>query len=402
MKKVSILQKMAQIAVILVVFIVPSSFCQGYSLVPMTNPDPSYNILNAVQVLNSNIAFAVGQNGTFLKLNGGTWSLVPTSFSNKNLSGISATSATDALICGSGGFVAHYNGSSLTQQTIGTNSGLCDIKRSGSKAYVCGLNGAFWCSVNNGTTWTQVMTGIYNVSLYAMFIDAVGNIWLVGNENSSMNGKLFFYNGSSFMEKASISGLTAGQGIGSIWSPDGNIFYIPTKVGVYMYNNSTSILSPVTNYSYSYVYGLSASSIIFSNSSSGDISLFNGISSWQNIGTVNYIYDISASGPSNVIFVGYNGAIYHLDMTTGLNDQSTAASSFSIYPNPAQSDITLSLDIDHRKDACVELYNNLGQKVAVVTVSDVVHLSVADLPRGLYFVRVKVGETIETKKVLLN
>jgi hypothetical protein len=261
----------------------------------------------------------------------------------------------------------------------------------------------FWFSTNNGTTWTQIMTGVYDVDFGNMFIDASGNVWLVAKKNAyPYDAKLYLYNGSSLVEKATITGLSINQGVGSIYSPDGNIFYLPSPIGIYTYDKAADVLSTLSTSGYSVVCGLSASNIIFSSISSGDISSYNGVSSWQNIGNIADVYDISASGPSNIIFVGYSGVIYHLDMTTGLNDQLTTASSFNVYPNPAQGDVTLDFNVDLQKDASVELYNSLGQKIVIVIDSDIVHLSVADLPRGLYYIRVSIGENSETKKILLN
>jgi hypothetical protein len=262
--------------------------------------------------------------------------------------------------------------------------------------YMCGDHGALFHY--NGSIWSSINTGMTDIGFLSMYGVSSNDLYIVGYEENSPNtGKLIHYNGSTFtvLKDLEIYG-------GCISSLDNNIFYIISGASVYSYNKTTDALDNISSVEYGTMFGLSSGNMLFAGGSSGDISQFDG-TSWQNVGNQAYITaSFSANDLANVFFVGWYGVIYHLDMTTGLNDQLTTASSFNVYPNPAQGDVTLDFNVNLQKDASVELYNSLGQKIVIVIELDVVHLSVADLPRGLYYIRVSIGENSETKKILLN
>lgn len=64
---------------------------------------------------------------------------------------------------------------------------------------------------------------------------------------------------------------------------------------------------------------------------------------------------------------------------------------FTFYPNPSKSFINLSAkeNID-----TVDLYNSFGQKVKHQTINNLSsQLDISDLPKGIYFMRVNIGDT---------
>lgn len=73
----------------------------------MTIPDVP--TLRAIEVLDDNAAFAVGDEGTVLRYDGTTWSKMDSGVVN-NLYGVSAASPTDVFAVGSGGVMLHYDG----------------------------------------------------------------------------------------------------------------------------------------------------------------------------------------------------------------------------------------------------------------------------------------------------
>ena len=68
-----------------------------------------------------------------------------------------------------------------------------------------------------------------------------------------------------------------------------------------------------------------------------------------------------------------------------------AAKGFGFYPNPSKTSINLSAKetINH-----IEIYNHLGQKVKQTTLNALdAQLDITTLPKGIYFMKVQIGET---------
>ena len=76
-------------------------------------------------------------------------------------------------------------------------------------------------------------------------------------------------------------------------------------------------------------------------------------------------------------------------ITSGVSD--LVSKGFTLYPNPSKNSIHLSAKetINH-----IEIYNQLGQKVKQTTLNTLdAQLDIAILPKGIYFMKVQIGET---------
>jgi hypothetical protein len=79
------------------------------------------------------------------------------------------------------------------------------------------------------------------------------------------------------------------------------------------------------------------------------------------------------------------------------------ANAFSIYPNPAHSQLNVSFNTENKPESVV-LMNQMGQTVQQASVSNAqqVSLDISSLAKGMYFVRCYFKEGTATGMVLVN
>ena len=84
-----------------------------------------------------------------------------------------------------------------------------------------------------------------------------------------------------------------------------------------------------------------------------------------------------------------------------------ASSTISIYPNPARGEFTVTINQYSITEIVIEIYNSLGQKVIEKIIqpksnSINQNLIIDELNQGIYFVKVKTGDQIRTKKLIIE
>jgi hypothetical protein len=76
----------------------------------------------------------------------------------------------------------------------------------------------------------------------------------------------------------------------------------------------------------------------------------------------------------------------------------------SIYPNPTNSDLTISLENKVTKPYTINVFNNLGQIVYSENVKDVYNtlhtINLANIVSGIYFVNINSSEINKTAKLI--
>lgn len=89
---------------------------------------------------------------------------------------------------------------------------------------------------------------------------------------------------------------------------------------------------------------------------------------------------------------GINTAIFfakHLDQTTGLDLTRIAPAPVNVFPNPAVSEITVSVECSQTSESKIEIYNLCGQVVFVrKTTGHNTIIDVSGLDNGVYFISV--------------
>lgn len=136
---------------------------------------------------------------------------------------------------------------------------------------------------------------------------------------------------------------------------------------------------------------------------------FNG-SSWTQLNTAIGIgnYSSVVKDANDDVYVVYTGS-NSLDLKK-ISDKVLSRDSFSkldaklsVYPNPATSNITISLS-DKTAIQKVAIYNILGDKVITKTIADEAktNIDVSSLSAGIYFIRTKTAHQIVSKKLIIN
>jgi hypothetical protein len=94
-------------------------------------------------------------------------------------------------------------------------------------------------------------------------------------------------------------------------------------------------------------------------------------------------------------------------VTTGLAAAKTEASQSFIYPNPTDNLFNVRLNLSNSNDISVEVFNAIGQKVTETKVNgqvgeNNVPMNMNNATAGVYFVKIKVGKTESTKKLVIK
>lgn len=95
-------------------------------------------------------------------------------------------------------------------------------------------------------------------------------------------------------------------------------------------------------------------------------------------------------------------------MSTGIaeDDFSSAVNSL-VFPNPARNQATISVNLVNSSKIAIELTNAMGQIIRTVSANgnngrNEIKLDVSGISSGIYFVNVKIGNTMATKKLVVE
>ncbi|MBF0452802.1 MAG: hypothetical protein HQK75_19015, partial [Candidatus Magnetomorum sp.] len=344
--------------------------------------------LYAVWGLNENSVYAGGYNGDFCHYTGTTWTDISSNYS-VYLYGIWGTSennlyfaenssncvlsydgsawafngtgcqdtfdvwgadASNMWFVGDYGVVYHYDGSTKTDQTIGSTvdmngiwgSDINNVFAVGDSGIVKIYNGSSWTETDTGSDSFEDVWGIDANNVYA--ITSVGKIykytgtttfgldyqniasnvygiWANSSTDIYLSGanRLYRYNGTNWTE---ISGDTSSD-LNSFWS-DGSIGWAVGDNGyVFYYDGST--LTRDTSITGSRLYDVwgSSASDVFAVGETGLIRYYNG-STWsvKTSGTSEHLKGIYGTASSNVLAVGENGTIVRYNGSTWSSESS--------------------------------------------------------------------------------
>ncbi len=94
-------------------------------------------------------------------------------------------------------------------------------------------------------------------------------------------------------------------------------------------------------------------------------------------------------------------------ITTGIASAKTDASESSLYPNPTENNFNVRLNLSTANDIAISVYNAIGQKVSETKTNGTigennVSMNMNNATAGVYFVKIKVGKTESTKKLVVQ
>jgi hypothetical protein len=114
---------------------------------------------------------------------------------------------------------------------------------------------------------------------------------------------------------------------------------------------------------------------------------------------------------NNTTWYSTNTLSYVFTGTTSVgvkeNSNTNSASNSIIYPNPTKDNAVLAIDVKENSTVTVAIYNLVGALVKTVTANAVVgantiNLELTNLTSGVYLANVKVGNSVSTKKLIIE
>lgn len=384
------------LVVLLAFFCQSIAFAQTDTLIWMNNPAYGQNSLKDVWGKDGQ-AFAVGENGTFLRFNGTDWTQISIPYTD-HLTDLWGASVNDIWIVG-GVKLFHYNGATFTEVSIGATHDFRGITGiSASDIYAYGDYGSVFHY--NGSAWSYVPNAYTDFVFDDAFYTTGNDVYFVGGDiHSPYSGRILHYNGSTFTELRD-GGLDLYR---RIWSPDNNIFYI-SGLNFYAFNRTTSDLTTIHSGEVVDFYGFSASDMLFLGLDT--LFRYNG-SACSSLSPVSSLYALYApdGDKSKVYCVGYMGQIYRLDLTSGV-EEIESLQDFSIYPNPATDQVSINLSFTTSTNVNVAVYDIAGQQVVNVfqgfVGNETLKFNGSSLPPGFYFIRVEADGGVTSKKLVIQ
>lgn len=114
------------------------------------------------------------------------------------------------------------------------------------------------------------------------------------------------------------------------------------------------------------------------------------------VGTHYYVCIIHASG-------GMKGTIIVQNSTTGIS-VNQLQSSISLYPNPSNGKFQLSIDDSQiARNSIMEIFNLHGARIyQAAIINSITDIELSNQKKGIYFVKIYNGQTILTRKIVIQ
>lgn len=115
-------------------------------------------------------------------------------------------------------------------------------------------------------------------------------------------------------------------------------------------------------------------------------------------------YDIVADS-NDVCFVATGDGVYKSSLLSSVKDNNVAQNSFTIYPNPSNGHFHFSIDGSQlNKEFIMDIYNVQGKRIyqsIITNTKSEIDLN-NQIKRGIYFVKLYSGQTILSKKIVIE
>ncbi|MBL4655879.1 MAG: T9SS type A sorting domain-containing protein, partial [Bacteroidia bacterium] len=106
---------------------------------------------------------------------------------------------------------------------------------------------------------------------------------------------------------------------------------------------------------------------------------------------------VNTADTTDAVTITYKAQAY----PTGIGNSKLVSYNFEVYPSPASEYINISFDDNELSE--VEIYNILGKKLSTIKISKKAIYNITDLPKGLYFIKVKDSNgVVHTKSFVRN
>ncbi|WP_341905481.1 T9SS type A sorting domain-containing protein [Fluviicola taffensis] len=135
--------------------------------------------------------------------------------------------------------------------------------------------------------------------------------------------------------------------------------------------------------------------------------------SWDEtkINIVGLLFDptgkIDNAGKATIPDAVTNGFVTGTDVTAGLTDLSQIDDQVQVYPNPATTSVSISLQLAEQSDVTISVTDVSGKEISSrnygqLNGSSIITINTSNTPAGVYFVNVKMDNAITQKKVIIQ
>nr|WP_294862421.1 T9SS type A sorting domain-containing protein [uncultured Fluviicola sp.] len=252
--------------------------------------------------------------------------------------------------------------------------------------------------ITNGATWNST-TRELKVSTSANFLAAANNNYKLGIvlTEDEVTGTTSNYNQAN---------AYAGGGNG----PMGGFESLPSSVPAaqMVYDHVARAIKPsFTGYASSFpatvnigeTYTITATFIL--------------PASWDEtkINIIGLLFDpagkIDNAGKATIPDAVTNGFVTGTDVTAGLTDLSQVDDQVQVYPNPATTSVSISLQLAEQSDVTISVTDVSGKEISSrnygqLNGSSIITINTSNTPAGVYFVNVKMDNAIAQKKVIIQ
>jgi len=135
--------------------------------------------------------------------------------------------------------------------------------------------------------------------------------------------------------------------------------------------------------------------------------------SWDEtkINIVGLLFDptgkIDNAGKATIPDAVTNGFVTGTDVTAGLTDLTQIDDLVQVYPNPATTSVSISLQLADQSDVTISVTDVAGKEISSrnygqLNGSSTITINTSNTPAGVYFVNVKMDNAVTQKKVIIQ
>ena len=307
-------------------------------------------------------------------------------------------------------------------------------------------------TVDGGNTWTNQSTGVESYLNDVFFINnkvgwAVGKDFVIGTTNGGDEWDVLWNKNDSYLSSVYFIDANFGWAVGRggliIKSTDGGVSWDTLNSGtteglstICFINESVGIVCgaegkiiKTINGGLAWEYKESGTTrsmydctfvnedIIYVVGNNGQIcKSFDGGENWETFNSISQksLYAVHGLSNGNLWAAGGDGTIIHANLTiTNLDEEILTQSSFNYfmlqqnYPNPFNPSTTIKYSIPKQSNVTLKVYDVLGSEVVTLVNKEQaqgnyeVEFDGTDLSSGIYFYRLKAGDFVETRKMIL-
>jgi hypothetical protein len=189
--------------------------------------------------------------------------------------------------------------------------------------------------------------------------------------------------GSVSPTEINVSKVAAGQGTNNV--------NVANRATFHYMSPTTSVANINTTGATSYTVDIKTP---FTVTNSNPYSQLTNNINWYSSNTLSYAFTGSTTATSSVI-------------PTGVSQNAISVLSSFIYPNPTKENATLAIDLKENNSVTITVYSLVGAlvKTQIVNASvgaNNITIDLSNLTTGMYLANVKVGNSISTKKIIIE